>query len=65
MSKKNLNIILLVAGLALIGWGFNVSGELGSQIESTFSGRPSDETLIFYVAGGILLLIGAIGLFKK
>lgn len=65
MSKKQLSIILLVVGLGLIGWGFNVSGELGSQIESTFAGRPSDETLIFYVAGGILVLIGAIGLFKK
>jgi len=65
MSKKTLSIILLIVGIALITWGFNVSGELGSQLTSTFSGRPSDETLVFYIAGGILALIGVVGLVKK
>ncbi len=65
MSKKQLSLILLVAGVALIGWGYSVSGEVTSQISSTFSGRPTDETLIFYIAGGILALIGVIGLVRK
>ncbi len=65
MCKKQLSIILLVVGLGLIGWGYNVSGGFESQLSSAFSGRPSDEALIFYVAGGILVLIGAIGIFKK
>lgn len=65
MSKKHLSIVLLVVGVALVGWGYNISGELGSQITSTFSGRPSDETLVFYIAGGVLALIGVIGLVKK
>ena len=65
MSKKHLSIILLVIGVALIAWGFQVSGEVGSQISSTFSGRPTDETLIFYIVGGIVAAIGVIGLVKK
>jgi len=65
MTKKHLSIILLVIGAALIAWGFQVSGEMGSQISSTFSGRPTDETLIFYIVGGIAAAIGVIGLVKK
>ena len=65
MSKKHLSIILLVIGIALIAWGFQVSEEVGSQITSTFSGRPTDETLIFYIVGGIAAAIGIIGLVKK
>ena len=65
MSKKHLSIMLLIAGVALIGWGYNVSGGFESQLSSAFSGRPSDEALIFYIAGGILALIGAIGLLKR
>lgn len=65
MSKKHLSIILLIIGVALIAWGYQVSGEVGSQISSTFSGRPTDETLIFYIVGGIAAAIGVIGLVKK
>ena len=65
MSKKNLSIILLLVGVALIVWGYQVSGEVGSQISSTFSGQPTNETLIFYVAGGVIALVGLVGIFKK
>jgi len=65
MGKKQLSIILLVVGLALIVWGYNVSGGFESQLSSAFSGRPSNEALIFYVAGGILAMIGVVGLVKK
>ena len=65
MSKKNLSIILLVVGVALIAWGYQVSSEVGSQISSTFSGQPTNETLIFYIAGGVLALVGLVGIFKK
>ena len=65
MSKKNLSIILLLVGVALIAWGYQVSGEVGSQISSTFSGQPTNETLIFYVAGGVIALVGLVGIFKK
>ena len=65
MSKKHISIILLIIGIALIAWGFQVSGEVGSQISSTFSGRPTDETIIFYIVGGIAAAIGIIGLVKK
>lgn len=65
MSKKHLSIILLIIGVALIAWGFQVSGEVGSQITSTISGQPTDETLIFYIAGGVVALIGLVGIVKK
>ncbi|WP_455200089.1 DUF3185 family protein [Kaarinaea lacus] len=65
MSKKHLSIVLLVIGVALIAWGFQVSEEVGSQLSSTFSGRPTDETLIFYIVGGIAAAIGLVGLIKK
>lgn len=61
MNAKTLGIILLVVGVVLLGWGYNVSQSVSSQFSSVFSGSPSDKALILYIAGGIC---AALGIFK-
>ena len=58
MSAKLLSIIFIVAGLGLIFMGYQTSQEMGSQISHAFSGDLSAKTIGFYVAGGVMLLVG-------
>ena len=61
MNAKTLGIVLLVVGIVLLGWGYNVSQSVSSQFSSAFSGSPSDKAMYLYIAGGIC---AALGIFK-
>ena len=63
-SKKTINIVLFVVGIALVLWGFNEYGMFGNKIVRSFSG-VSNRVLIFWIVGGILTVLGGMGLFKK
>ncbi len=65
MNKKIIGIVLLVAGVAAIVWGYNQSQTVGGQITEAFSGSPSDEILIYYIGGAIAALIGIFILLKR
>jgi hypothetical protein len=49
-------IVVLVAGLVLVGWGLNVSDSVQSGISRLFTGSPTDKA-VYLVAGGALLAI--------
>jgi drug/metabolite transporter (DMT)-like permease len=65
MNKKIIGIVLLVAGVAAIVWGYNQSQTVGGQITEAFSGSPSDEILIYYIGGAVAALIGIFILLKR
>lgn len=68
MAKKSNNtlfIILLIVGLALIGWGVNEYGLFGNKIVRTLGGGISDKVMILWIVGGVSTLVGALGLLKK
>ena len=56
MSKKNskmVGIVLLVVGVALLVWGFDVYGAFGSKLGRAISGDISNKALALFVIGGI------------
>lgn len=57
-NKKLVGIILLVAGVGLGVWGFQVSGSIGSQLSSTLTGSPTDKVMILYIAGAACFVAG-------
>lgn len=61
MNAKMTGIVLLVIGIVLLGWGYNISQSVSSQFSQAFSGSPSDKALYLYIAGGIC---AALGIFK-
>lgn len=72
MARKKQNIMnqltgisLLVVGGVLILWGYNESESFGSHVSRAFSGNPTQNTLYYYIGGGICLLLGAVNLFRK
>ena len=60
-----LGILLLVAGVALLYFGYQSSQTIGEQVYETFAGRFTDSTTWYLVAGAaaaigglVLLVIG-------
>jgi len=64
MNKKQIGIILLVIGIALIGWGYSIADSVGGQLSSAFSGSPGDKAMILYIVGGICTALGIFRLVK-
>jgi hypothetical protein len=64
-STKIIGLCLLLAGIAIAFWGYQMSGSVGSQLGSALSGSPADAVMYRYVGGGILAAIGAFLVFKK
>jgi hypothetical protein len=56
--KNQLGIVLLIIGIGLLVWGFNLSGSFSSNLSRTFRGSPTDKTIIVFIAGGICAALG-------
>lgn len=63
--NKVTGVILLVVGSLLILWGYNESESLGSHLTRLYSGNPTQNTLFYYLGGGVCLLLGAINLLRR
>jgi len=58
MNNKYIGIILIVIGVALAAWGYNIYDSVGSQISRTFSGDAPVEAWAGMVGGAICIAIG-------
>ena len=65
MNSKILGIVLVVVGVGLAIWGFQMSGSFGSQVSQTFTGSPTDKVMALYIGGAASLVVGLYLLFKK
>ena len=68
MSKKNskmIGIVLLVVGVALLVWGFDVYGAFGSKLTRAFSGDISNKALALFIFGGICSGMGVYKIMGK
>ena len=69
MAKKNDNkligIILLVLGVGLAVWGYQLSGSVGSQLTKAVSGSYTDKVMMMYIGGAASAIAGLYMLTKK
>jgi cytochrome c biogenesis factor len=63
--NKQIGLILLVAGVALLIWGISMTGSFSSEVSRAFTGSPTDKTVTVLIAGGICTALGAYQLSKK
>ena len=61
---KVVGIALMVIGLGLGYWGYEISGSLGSQLSETVMGSPTDEVTWRYIGGAASFVVGLF-LFQK
>jgi hypothetical protein len=64
-SMKIGGIVLIVVGLGLAYWGYQESGSVGSSLNQAFSGSPSDNVMIKYIAGAASTAAGAFLFMRK
>lgn len=61
---KIISIALLVLGIGLAVWGYQLSGSIGSQVTQAVTGSDTDKVMTFYIAGAVSFFVG-LYLFKK
>jgi uncharacterized membrane protein len=59
-KKKILSFLLIVAGMAMVFQGYQLSDSVESQVTEAVTGSYSDEVLMFYISGVISLVVGII-----
>ncbi len=71
MAKKSnpglqvVGLALLVAGIGLAFWGYQLSGSFTSQLSKTVSGSMPDEVMFRYIGGAVCGVVGGFLLVKK
>lgn len=58
-------IILMILGLGLAVWGFQLSDSVGSEVTEAITGAEPDKVMIFYISGAISFIVGLYLFIKK
>jgi drug/metabolite transporter (DMT)-like permease len=64
MKKRQVAIALLVVGIILLAWGYQISGSFSSRISQAFGGAAPDKAMVLYVAGAVCTALGLFRLIK-
>lgn len=64
MKKSVIGVVLLVVGVALMIWGYDVYDSAGAQFSRAFTGDTPIEAWLGLVGGAICVLVGALRLKK-
>jgi hypothetical protein len=64
-TTKIIGIILMVAGIGLAIWGYQLSGSFGSQITQAVTGSDTDKVMTFYISGAAGFVVGLYLFAKK
>ncbi len=57
-SARILGIVLLVAGIVALYFGWQASESLVEQTHETMTGRFTDETMWYFIGGGVAAVAG-------
>ena len=58
MSNKIIGVVLIIVGVGLVAWGYNIYDSLGSKVSRTLSGDAPIEAWAGMVGGAICIIIG-------
>ncbi len=64
-GNRILGIVLLVIGAILLFFGYNASQSLGDQLTETVTGKFTDETMWYIIAGAASVVVGAVLTLRK
>ena len=62
--NRIISAIVLLVGLALVGYGYNASESLASETSEVLSGTPTSSAMWLMIAGGVVALIGLFGVLR-
>ena len=58
MKSRQIGIVLIVIGAALIFWGYSVYDSAGSQVSRALSGDTPIEAWVGLVSGAVCVILG-------
>ncbi len=64
-NTKFIGIGLLALGAVLLYFGFNATESVAEEIGEAFTGRYSDETMMYLIGGGVAAVAGVFMLLRK
>lgn len=68
-TMKIIAIVLVVLGIGLAIWGYQLSGSVGSQITQAVTGSDTDtdtdKVMTFYITGAVSFVVGIYLLIKN
>jgi hypothetical protein len=64
-TMKIIGIALVVIGLGLAFWGYQLSGSVESKITHAFTGSYRDKEMTFYITGAVCFVVGIFLTLKK
>ena len=64
-TTKIIGIVLVVIGLGLMIWGYQLSGSVGSRITQAVTGSDTDKVMAFYIGGAVSFVVGLFLSMKK
>ena len=64
-TMKVIGIALVVLGIGLVVWGYQLSGSVGSQVTQAVTGSDTDKVMTYYISGAISLVVGMYLFIKK
>lgn len=64
-SMQIISIVLMVIGIGLAFWGYQMSGSVGSQISQTITGSHSDKVMMLFIGGAASFIVGLYLFVKK
>ena len=59
IMNKAFGVTLLVVGVVLIVYGINASNSVSSNVAQTFTGAPTNKTLLLLIGGIAAAIVGA------
>jgi hypothetical protein len=62
---KILGIILIIVGIGLAFWGYQMSGSFSSQLNQAINGAYTDKVMILYITGAASSIVGLFLFIKK
>ncbi|WP_416305497.1 DUF3185 family protein [Neptunicella sp. SCSIO 80796] len=62
---KIISLALIVLGIGLAYWGWDIADSVQSEISQTITGSHSDKVMKLYIGAAISLVVGLYLYFKK
>jgi len=63
--NRLISVLLLIAGLVVVGVGINAANSVTSETATAVTGAPTDRALWLMIGGGAVALWGLIGLIRS
>jgi uncharacterized membrane protein len=64
-QNKMIGIVLLVVGVIALYFGFNATNAPMEEVTEAFTGKYSDQTMLYLIGGAVAGIAGLVMLFRK